>query len=71
MGLYECKVMVKRKYLKEDFTEIDSTELVPGDLIKVPNNCVLPCDCILVGGICIVNESLLTGESVPVIKHGF
>lgn len=49
--------------------QIDSTELVPGDLFEVPDEyMVLPCDAILVSGSVILNESMLTGESTPIIK---
>ena len=42
--------------------------MVPGDIAVIPNNCLMPCDFVLLTGSCIVNESMLTGESVPVIK---
>ncbi|XP_059385690.1 polyamine-transporting ATPase 13A3-like isoform X2 [Carassius carassius] len=46
-----------------------STDLVPGDVIVIPSNgTIMPCDAVLVCGTCIVNESMLTGESVPVTK---
>lgn len=41
---------------------------MPGDVIEVPENKVLPCDLLLLSGSCIVNEAMLTGESLPVIK---
>ncbi|XP_063410075.1 polyamine-transporting ATPase 13A3-like [Mytilus trossulus] len=45
------------------------SHLVPGDLISIPHNgCVMTCDAVLTAGTCIVNESMLTGESVPVTK---
>ncbi|XP_015225178.1 PREDICTED: probable cation-transporting ATPase 13A3, partial [Cyprinodon variegatus] len=49
--------------------EILSTDLVPGDVVVIPSNgTIMPCDAVLVSGTCIVNESMLTGESVPVTK---
>ena len=49
--------------------EINSTDLVPGDVIEIPaTGCLMSCDAALVAGSCIVNESMLTGESVPVTK---
>ncbi|XP_060098854.1 polyamine-transporting ATPase 13A3 [Heteronotia binoei] len=49
--------------------EILSGDLVPGDVIVIPSNgMIMPCDAVLVSGTCIVNESMLTGESVPVTK---
>ncbi|CAH8871419.1 unnamed protein product [Trichobilharzia szidati] len=54
---------------EEDFELVDSTELVPGDLIAIPSSgCLMQCDAVLLMGNCIVNESSLTGESVPITK---
>ncbi|XP_064185048.1 polyamine-transporting ATPase 13A3-like isoform X1 [Anguilla rostrata] len=53
----------------QDTEEILSTDLVPGDVMVIPaNGMMMPCDAALIGGTCIVNESMLTGESVPVTK---
>lgn len=49
-------------------SKIESSNLVPGDIMEVPEQCALPCDLILLTGSAIVNESMLTGESVPVMK---
>uniref|UniRef100_A0A8C5FQ55 Probable cation-transporting ATPase 13A3 n=1 Tax=Gadus morhua TaxID=8049 RepID=A0A8C5FQ55_GADMO len=58
MGIIICKL-----------EEAMSTELVPGDVIVIPaNGMIMPCDAVLVSGTSIVNESMLTGESVPVTK---
>ncbi|XP_062945300.1 polyamine-transporting ATPase 13A3 isoform X3 [Cynocephalus volans] len=52
-----------------EIEEIFSTDLVPGDVMIIPlNGTVMPCDAVLINGTCIVNESMLTGESVPVTK---
>ncbi|XP_020951083.1 probable cation-transporting ATPase 13A2 isoform X7 [Sus scrofa] len=48
---------------------VDSSELVPGDCLVLPQEGgPMPCDAALVAGECVVNESSLTGESVPVLK---
>uniref|UniRef100_A0A5K4FD07 Cation-transporting ATPase 13A3 n=1 Tax=Schistosoma mansoni TaxID=6183 RepID=A0A5K4FD07_SCHMA len=64
------KVGVFRCYEGEDdFMLVDSTELVPGDLIAIPSSgCLMQCDAVLLMGNCIVNESSLTGESLPITK---
>ncbi|XP_069583263.1 probable cation-transporting ATPase 13A4 [Ranitomeya imitator] len=46
----------------------ESRHLAPGDVIVVERNSLLPCDALLISGACIVNESMLTGESIPVTK---
>ncbi|PAA78174.1 hypothetical protein BOX15_Mlig020920g1 [Macrostomum lignano] len=49
--------------------ELDSSRLVPGDIIEIPQSgCLMQCDAVLIAGNCIVNESMLTGESVPLLK---
>ncbi|CAH1772705.1 unnamed protein product [Owenia fusiformis] len=54
---------------KNDFADVPSDLLVPGDIIEIPRQgCVMQVDAVLITGNCIVNESMLTGESVPVTK---
>ena len=52
-----------------EWIDVWSRDLVPGDVIHVPpGGCTLPADCCLLTGECIVDEGMLTGESIPVIK---
>lgn len=64
---FECDVRVLRNGF---WRTVESGELVPGDVYEVtdPSLSQLPCDSLLLSGDCIVNESMLTGESVPVSK---
>ncbi|CAO4374347.1 unnamed protein product [Caenorhabditis nigoni] len=48
---------------------IGSDQLVPGDILLIPpHGCLMQCDSVLMNGTVIVNESVLTGESVPITK---
>jgi len=42
---------------------------VPGDIIKIENNMTIPADSILIHGSILVDESSLTGESLPIHKQ--
>ena len=46
-----------------------SRDLVPGDVISIPSGVNMPCDVILVKGECLVNESMITGESMSICKN--
>lgn len=49
--------------------KIDTKYLVPGDILEIPSNgCTMQCDAVLLSGNCILDESMLTGESVPITK---
>ena len=49
---------------------MSSVELVPGDvvLLATSGGYMMECDAILVEGSAVVNESMLTGESIPITK---
>ena len=49
--------------------EISSTALTVGDLVVLSNNLDIPCDLTLLTGSVVINEAMLTGESVPVVKY--
>ncbi|XP_054556429.1 probable cation-transporting ATPase 13A5 isoform X2 [Talpa occidentalis] len=60
----QVMIIVKSKGLQE----LESRLLVPGDILTLPGKLSLPCDAILIDGSCVVNEGMLTGESIPVTK---
>ena len=77
---YKGKVTVRRPSYKNNFSsgispikkytleDVEISELIPGDVIKIQNNTTLYFDGIIIKGSCLVDESLLTGETLPVSK---
>nr|XP_039267059.1 probable cation-transporting ATPase 13A4 isoform X1 [Styela clava] len=58
-----------RVLVGDKFESRDSKSLLPGDVIEIGDKVdTLWCDCVLLSGNCVVSESMLTGESVPVLK---
>lgn len=74
MTLHNVIESLKAEYIdvltpSNGIESIACESLVPGDIIVIPaSGGIMPCDAILLSGSCIVNESMLTGESVPVTK---
>ncbi len=51
------------------YETIETTRLVPGDVIVLPKHAFeMHCDAVILSGNAIVDESMLTGESVPLTK---
>ena len=67
MNRFVCVVRVLRS---GKWIEIDSSDLVPGDVYDAADQslAVVPADSVLLSGDAIMNESMLTGESVPISK---
>lgn len=79
MSKFETQVNVFRGYMPKIEGQFDdsilahkknvsSLQLVPGDIMEIAINTIVPCDLILLNGTAIANENMLTGESVPILK---
>ena len=53
---------------KEVILPIENTQLKPGDLILIKTGEQVPMDCKILWGDCTVNEAIITGESIPLVK---
>jgi len=54
--------------------KVQSDELYPSEVVllrknKVDKKCIVPCDLLILSGCAVVNESILTGESQPLVKE--
>ncbi|KAJ1562013.1 hypothetical protein HK096_002457 [Nowakowskiella sp. JEL0078] len=66
MSRFTCQVKVFRSAV---WQMLSNEDLIPGDLVELSNSTkIIPCDAIILDGSCIVNESMLTGESIPISK---
>ena len=54
---------------REQVFPVENTQLRTGDLILIKNGEQVPLDCKILWGDASVNESIITGESIPVIKQ--
>ena len=56
------------------WVKVTSDELYPGEIIllrknKADKKSMVPCDLLIISGSAVVNESILTGESQPLVKE--
>uniref|UniRef100_A0A8D2N1U3 Cation-transporting ATPase n=1 Tax=Zonotrichia albicollis TaxID=44394 RepID=A0A8D2N1U3_ZONAL len=69
LTVYDLRKVRHLTFSTSMLQHLESHYLVPGDLLILKEGkTLLPCDAILVSGQCTVNESMLTGESIPVTK---
>lgn len=57
------------RYLDGQLAEVDIEELVPGDRILVRQGEIVPVDGKVISGKALLDQSILTGESVPVSRN--
>ena len=69
----EQKVMANMIAFDDEYKEhifpVESSKLHVGDLVLIKTGEHVPSDCKILWGECSVNESILTGESLPLEKH--
>jgi cation-transporting ATPase 13A3/4/5 len=60
------KIKVKRKNLIDVqstfYKEINNRDLLPGDIIYLKLNDIVPCDCLIIEGECLINQANLNGD---------
>ena len=70
MEMLKAKLAVKAAVLRDGkYVNKDAVELVPGDMLVVSMGDIVPADAKIVSGDLSVDQSTLTGESLPVEIH--
>jgi cation-transporting ATPase 13A2 len=65
MSYYEVPLKILRD---GKIVEVSSLHIVPGDIVFFNKTIRLPFEGVLLEGEMLINECVLTGESVPVVK---
>ena len=68
MAEQQISIKIFRNGLKNPPSTHVSSELLPGDIFILQDQISIPCDCLLISGDALMNESMLTGESIPTPK---
>lgn len=61
-------VIRKNKNGQKSLVEIPDSQLAVGDIIKIQEGQKINCDVLVLSGTCLVDQAVLTGETVPVSK---
>ncbi len=65
MAYYEVDLHVLRGY---NVIKISSKDVIPSDIVFLKDPIKIPFDAVVLEGSALLNESALTGESVPVVR---
>jgi len=65
MAYYEVDLHVLRGY---NVVKISSKDVIPSDIVFLKDPIKIPFDAVVLEGSALLNESALTGESVPVVR---
>ncbi len=67
VGLLKQRLAIKAKVLRDgNWTMVESKDIVPGDIIVAKLGDIIPADAKIISGELSIDESALTGESLPV-----
>jgi H+-transporting ATPase len=67
LSLLKQRLSLKSRVKRDGvWTDVPAPELVPGDVVEVCLGDIIPADMILLDGSLLVDQSMLTGESLPV-----
>ncbi|MEM1703453.1 MAG: plasma-membrane proton-efflux P-type ATPase [Zestosphaera sp.] len=67
--MLKSRLKVSVKALRNgDWVDVNAEDVVPDDIVKISMGDIVPADGVIIEGSVIVDESALTGESIPVEK---